>query len=82
VLYNHCGTLAYSGPGGAREVETLSPPAVARMPYLIEAIQQGTETYVPARNGIIATLVVESILEAVRSGRPQSVELPAELAGE
>ncbi len=82
VLYNHCGTLAYSGPGGAREVETLSPPAVARMPYLIEAIQQGGESYVPARNGIIATLVVENILESVRSGRPQAVELPAELVGE
>ena len=82
VLYNHCRTLAFSGPGGAREVETLSPPPVERLPFLVEAIQQGKESYGPASAGIISTLVVEGILESVRSGQPQPVELPAELAGD
>ena len=79
VLYKHCRTLAFSGPGDAREIETLSPPPVERLPYLLDAIEKGKESYVPASAGIVATVVVEGIIEAIRSGKPQPIKLPEEL---
>jgi hypothetical protein len=47
---------------------------------LLDAIRGGEEPYVPAAAGIVATLVVERLSEAIRSGRPQRVEVPAEAA--
>ena len=76
VIYNHCGTVAFSKPAGSREVETHSPPAADRFPFLLDAIVKGGDSYVPARTGIIATSVIERIIESVSSGRPQPVELP------
>jgi myo-inositol 2-dehydrogenase/D-chiro-inositol 1-dehydrogenase len=86
IVSNHGRTVTFDGLQGARgdgseppAAETLSPPAVDRLPLLVEAIRRGGESYVPASAGIISTLVVERLIEAVHSGRPQAVLLPAEL---
>ena len=68
-------------PGDGKTVETLSPPPVDRFPYLLDAIRDGGDSYVPASTGIMATAVVESIIASVHSGRTQTVDLPAEAAG-
>ena len=80
VIYDHCRAVAFSRPGGDRTVETLSPPPVDRFPFLLDAIRDGGDSYVPAATGIIATTVVESIIASVHTGRTQTVELPAEVA--
>ena len=49
------------------------------MPLLVDAIRNDTDPYVPAYPGIVATLVLENLIESVHSGQPQKVELPAEL---
>ena len=59
--------------------QTLSPPPVDRFPFLLDAIRNGGDSYVPAATGIIATSVVESIIASVHDGRTQTVELPAEV---
>jgi predicted dehydrogenase len=79
VIYDHCRAVAFSMPGGGKTVETLSPPPVDRFPFLLDAIRNGGDSYVPAITGIIATSVVESIIASVRSGRTQTVELPVEV---
>ncbi|HEX2034200.1 MAG TPA: Gfo/Idh/MocA family oxidoreductase [Chloroflexota bacterium] len=82
IVYDHGRTVSFGGSQDeaadtrSAEVETLSPPAVGRFPLLLEAIRRGGESYVPARVGILATLVVEQIIESIRSGRPQPVTLP------
>lgn len=80
VLSNHGRTVTFSapgadGPGGSPAVETLSPPPLDRLPLLLEAIRQGGESYVPASTGILSTLVVERIIDSLRSGQPRTVEL-------
>jgi predicted dehydrogenase len=83
VVYDHGRTVAFGdsvGPAGAGKAETLVPPPLARFPCLLAAIRGGGEPYVPASAGIIATLVIERLCEAIRSGRPQRVEVPAEAA--
>ena len=86
VVYDHGRTVAFggpAGPGGAPpEAATLSPPPLARFPVLLDAIRDGGESYAPAAAGIVATLVVEHIVAAVRSGQPQRVVLPPELRAE
>ena len=61
---------------GELTTESLSPPFIERMPLLVDAIRNDTEPYTPARSGILATLVVEKIIESVHSGRPQEIVLP------
>ena len=78
VIYKHCSTVDFSAPEGG-EVETVAPGPVDRLPFLLEAIEKGEDSYVPARVGIIATLVVEKIIESVHTGEKQAIELPAEL---
>lgn len=63
---------------GTLASESLSPPFIERMPLLVDAIRNDTEPYVGANAGILATLVVEKIIESIHSGRPQKIELPSE----
>ena len=46
------------------------------MPLLVEAIRNDTDSYVPARPGIVSTLLVEKITESIHTGCPQKVEIP------
>ncbi len=82
VVYDHGRTVAFGDPAGQRggtgAAETLSPPPLARFSCLVDAIREGGPSYVPASAGIIATLVVEGIVESIRTGRPQSIEVPTE----
>ena len=70
VLYEHFKTVTF-GDG-----ETLSPPPIERLPRLVEAIRNDTEPYVPARTGILSTLLVEKIIASIRTGLPQRIDLP------
>jgi myo-inositol 2-dehydrogenase/D-chiro-inositol 1-dehydrogenase len=81
VIYDHGRTVAFGDsavPAGTGSAETLAPPPLARFPCLLDAVRDGGESYVPASAGIAATLVVERLIEAVRTGRPQRIEVPAE----
>ena len=82
VVYDHGRTVTFGGAGDAAAggAERLSPPAVERLPFLLDAIHSGGESYAPASAGILATLVVERIVDSIRTGRPQRIELPAKLA--
>jgi hypothetical protein len=83
VVYDHGRTVAFgdsAAPPGAGTAETLALPPLARFPCLRDAIRGGGEPYVPAAAGIVATLVVERLSEAIRSGRPQRLEVPVEAA--
>jgi predicted dehydrogenase len=77
VIYNHCGTVAFSRTGANKVFETMSPPPVARFPFLLEAIRNTGDSYVPASAGIAATHVIERIIESVRTGQPRAIEVPA-----
>ena len=70
VLYEHFSTVAFDNE------KSLKPPAIARMPLLLDAIHNDTETYVPARVGIISTLLVEMIAKSIHTGRTQKIEIP------
>ncbi|MDE0299432.1 MAG: Gfo/Idh/MocA family oxidoreductase [Candidatus Poribacteria bacterium] len=70
VLYEHFKTVTF-GDG-----ETLSPPPLERLPRLVEAIRNDTEPYVPARAGLLSTLLVEKIIASIQTGLPQRVEFP------
>ena len=73
-------TITAPGPDGGRlTTDSVSPPFIDRLPLLVDAIRNDTDPYVPARAGILATLVVEKIIESIHSGQPQRVELPSEL---
>jgi myo-inositol 2-dehydrogenase/D-chiro-inositol 1-dehydrogenase len=74
VIYDHARAVAFSKPGGGKTVETLSPPPADRFPFLLDAIRNGGESYVPAATGIVATSVVESIIASVHTGRTQTVD--------
>ncbi|MDE0179812.1 MAG: Gfo/Idh/MocA family oxidoreductase [Caldilineaceae bacterium] len=79
VLDKHFRRATITGPdpvSGELSTETFTPPFIDRMPLLLDAIRNDTETYTPARTGILATLVVENIIESIHSGRPQEIELP------
>jgi predicted dehydrogenase len=79
VLERHFRRATISSPdplSGELTTESLSPPFIERFPLLVDAIRNDTEPYVSAYAGILATLVVEKIIESVHSGRPQEIELP------
>ena len=83
VLDKHFRRATITTPdpvSGELTTESLSPPFIDRMPLLVDAIRYDTEPYVPAYPGIVATLVVEKIIESIHSGQPQAVELPSEIA--
>jgi predicted dehydrogenase len=77
VMYNHCATVAFSQSTGSRAFETLSPPPADRLPFLVEAIKNGGDSYVPASAGIAATHVIERIIESARTGQPRVIEVPS-----
>ena len=70
VLYEHFKKVTF-GDG-----ETLAPPPLERLPRLVEAIRNHTEPYVPARAGILSTLLVEKIIASIQTGLPQRIEIP------
>ena len=70
VLYEHFSKVTFGGE------EPLKPGPIERMPLLVEAIRNDTDSYVPARPGIVSTLLVEKITESIHTGRPQKVEVP------
>ena len=70
VLYEHFKTVTF-GDG-----ETLTPPPLERLPRFVEAIRNDTEPYVPARAGILSTLLVEKIIASIQTGRPQEIQIP------
>lgn len=70
VLHEHFKKVTF-GDG-----ETLSPPPLERLPRLVEAIRTDTEPYVPARAGILSTLLIEKIITSIQTGSPQKVEFP------
>ena len=79
VLERHFRRATISSPdpvSGELTTESLSPPFIERFPLLVDAIRNDTEPYVSAYAGILATLVVEKIIESVHSGQPQEIELP------
>lgn len=79
VLYEHFTKVTFTGPDpvtGELKSETLTPPAIERLPLLVAAIQNDTEPYVPAQAGIVSTFLVEKIAAAIQTGRPQKIEMP------
>ena len=83
VLDNHFRRATITTPdpvSGELTTESFSPPFIDRMPLLVDAIRNDTEPYVPAYPGIVATLVLEKIIESIHSGQPQAVELPSQIA--
>ena len=70
VLYEHFKTATF-GDG-----ETISPPPLERLPRLVEAICNDAEPYVPARAGILSTLLVEKIITSIQTGLSQKIESP------
>jgi predicted dehydrogenase len=81
VIYEHARTVAFSVPGDKTSVETLSPPAADRFPFLLDAIRNGGDSYAPAASGIVATAIVEAIIASVKSGQTQTLELPPGVSG-
>jgi len=79
VLYDHFRTVTFNSPkgeAGQPAKETLQPEPIARMPMLVAAIREDSDTYVGARAGIISTLMVQKVVESVHSGLPQKIEIP------
>jgi predicted dehydrogenase len=70
VLYEHFSKVTF-GDG-----ETLAPPPLERLPRLVEAIRNDTEPYVPARAGILSTILVKKITASIQTGHPQKIEVP------
>ena len=77
VLYEHFSKVTFTEPGKS-EGETSQPPAIERLPLLVEAVRNDTEPYVPARAGILSTLLVEKITASIHTGLPQKIEIPTE----
>ena len=83
VLDRHFRRATFTAPdpvSGELTSEAVTPPFIERMPLLVDAIRNDTEPYVPAYPGILATLVVEKIIESIHSGRPEAIELPSQIA--
>lgn len=79
VLYEHFSKVTFTRPDpttGKPESETLKPPAIERMPLLVDTIVNNTQPYVSARAGIISTLLAEKIAESIHTGQPQKMEIP------
>ena len=74
VLYEHFSTVTFNNE------KPTKPPAIDRMPLLLDAIRNDTETYTPARAGIISTLLVEMIAKSIHTGLAQKIEIPNFLA--
>ena len=70
VLYEHFSTVTFNNE------KPIKPPAIDRMPLLLDAIRNDTETYAPARAGIISTLLVEMIAKSIHTGCIQKIEIP------
>ncbi len=70
VLHEHFKKVTFENG------DTLTPPPIERLPLLVEAIRNDTEPYVPARAGILSTLLVEKITASIRTGQPQKIEIP------
>ncbi|MDE0463907.1 MAG: hypothetical protein OXH93_15935, partial [Caldilineaceae bacterium] len=64
-------------PNEGQKDETLTPPPIERLSLLVEAIRNDTEPYVPPQAGILSTLLVETIIASIHSGKPQQVDLSA-----
>jgi predicted dehydrogenase len=79
VLYEHFRKVTFStdDPEEGQQSETLTPPPIERLSFLVEAIRNDTEPYVPPQAGILSTLLVESITKSIQSGQPQKVDLSA-----
>ena len=79
VLYDHFKTVTFTWPDsatGERVSETLKPEPIERLPLLVEAIRNDTESYAPVRAGIVSTLLVEKIAESIHSGSAQKIDVP------
>jgi predicted dehydrogenase len=70
VLYEHFSTVTFNNE------EPLKPSGIHRMPLLLDAIRNDTETYASARTGIISTLLVEAIAKSIHTGRTQKIDVP------
>ncbi len=79
VLYEHFRKVSFStpDPNEGQKDETLTPPPIERLSLLVEAIRNDTEPYVPPQAGILSTLLVETIIASIHSGKPQQVDLSA-----
>ena len=55
--------------------ETLTPPPIERLSFLVDAIRNDSDPYVPPQAGILSTLLVETIIASIHSGQPQKVDL-------
>jgi len=79
ILYEHFRKVSFAAPdpNGEQVDETLTPPPIERLPLLVEAIRNDTEPYVPPQAGILSTLLVETIIASIRSGKPQQVDMSA-----
>ena len=77
ILYEHFRKVSFAAPdpNGEQKEETLTPPPIERLPLLVEAIRNDTEPYVPPQAGILSTLLVETIIESIHSGKPQQVDM-------
>jgi len=54
--------------------ETVNPPPIDRLPFLVEAIRNDSEPYVSASEGIRATRIVEKIAASIQTGLPQNFD--------
>lgn len=79
ILYEHFRKVSFAAPGpnGEQKNETLTPPPIERLPLLVEAIRNDSEPYVPPQAGILSTLLVETIIASIHSGKPQQVDISA-----
>ena len=80
VLHEHFRTATFTAPdpdSGDLVTERVSPGDAPRIGDLVAAIRAGVDPAIGAREGIRSTLLVELIIESIRSGRPQKVEMPA-----
>ena len=70
VLHEHFSRVTFDNG------QTSKPPAIERLPLLIEAIYYDTEPYVSSHAGIVSTLLVETIIASIQTGSPQKIEIP------
>ncbi len=77
VLYEHFRKVTFTAPdpGEGQKDETLTPPPIERLSFLVDAIMNDSDPYVPPQAGILSTLLVETIIASIHSGQPQKVDL-------
>ena len=73
VLHEHFTRATFG------DEDSHKPPAVDRLPFLVEAIRNDTEPFVGSRDGVLSSLLIEKLIASIHTQQPQAIEIPPPL---